>query len=179
MGAASVGLYSSAASVSEVWYFIPNIIMTAVFPAIINAKKISEKLYYERIKKLFWVLILISILTALPTTLLSKSIITFIFGIGFAGAFNVLQIYVWSNIGAALNLLAQQLLITENFTKIITVITFLGMATNVLLNIFLIPRYGMSGAAFASMISYIIPFCSLILFKQSRKIILNLFKNLK
>ncbi len=176
MGAASVGLYSSAVSVSEVWYFIPNIIISAIFPAIINAKKTSEKLYYERIKKLFWVLILISAVTALPTAIFSKPIITIIFGAGFSGAFGVLQIYVWSNIGGALNAFAQQLLITENYTKIILLTSFLGMATNVLLNIFLIPRYGISGAAFASLISYIIPFCSLILFKQTRNMILGVFK---
>ncbi len=139
-------------------------------------KKTSEALYYKRIKKLFWVLIFVSLITALPTTILSKYLITIIFGTGFLGALTVLQIYVWSNIGAALNMLAQQILVAENLTKIISMTTFLGMITNIVLNIFLIPKYGMAGAAFASLISYLIPFGSLILFKQSRKIIVNIFK---
>jgi O-antigen/teichoic acid export membrane protein len=109
--AKSVGLYSSAVSLSEVWYFIPNMIMSAVFPAIINAKKVSEELYYKRTRKLFLLLIFISFITALPTAFLSKYLITMIYGAGFLGALSVLQIYVWSNIGAALNMLAQQLLI--------------------------------------------------------------------
>lgn len=171
----SVGLYSSAVSISEVWYFIPNIIVMSVFPAIINAKKTSEELYYKRIKKLFLVLMSVSILTALPTMLLSKYLITIIFGAGFIGALTILQIYVWSNIGAALGSLAQQILIAENLTKVLSVTTFLGMLTNVLLNIILIPKYGMVGAALATLISYFIPFISLVLFKQSRKIFLNLF----
>ncbi len=176
MNAESVGLYGSAVAISEVWYFIPNIIAGALFPTIINAKKTSEALYYKRIKKLFWVLIFVSLITALPTTILSKYLITIIFGTGFLGALTVLQIYVWSNIGAALNMLAQQILVAENLTKIISMTTFLGMITNIVLNIFLIPKYGMAGAAFASLISYLIPFGSLILFKQSRKIIVNIFK---
>jgi len=175
----SVGLYSSAVTISEVWYFIPNIIVGAFFPAIVNAKKTSEKLYYQRIKKMFFVLFFVSILTALPTALLSKYLITIIFGAGFLGALTVLQIYVWSNIGAALNMLAQQILIVENYTKIISINTFVGMAMNVILNIILIPRYGMTGAALASLISYLAPTISLLFFPHTRKMILNIFRNNK
>lgn len=172
----SVGLYSSAVAISEVWYFIPNIIAGAMFPAIINAKKVSENLYYERIKKLFYILLLVSILTALPTTILSKYFISIIFGTSFLGAMMALKIYVWSNVGAVLNIFVQQLLIAENMTKIISISIFLGMITNVILNLFLIQKFDIPGAAFASLISYVIPFTSLLLFKQPRKIILNIFK---
>ena len=171
LSTASVGLYDSAVRVSELFYFIPNIIVGALFPAIINSKKVSMELYAKRSKKLFLTLIIISLLIALITTLLSKYLILFIFGAGFLGAVGVLQIYVWSNIGAAINLLVQQLLIVENLTKTVSFTIFLGMITNVILNIFLIPAYGMEGAAFASLVSYLVPSLSLILFKSSRKMI--------
>lgn len=175
MNAESVGLYDSAVRISELWYFVPNIIVAGLFPAIINAKKTSAELYYKRTKKLFLLVIAISIFTALPTALLSKYLISIIFGAGFIGALPVLQIYVWSNIGAALNLVMQQLLVVENMTKIISLTTFCGMITNVILNLILIPKYGMPGAAFASLISYMIPFISLLLFKKTRQLILNIF----
>ncbi len=177
MDATSVGLYSSAVSISEVWYFIPAIITSGLFPAIINAKKISEELYYKRIKKLFILILFISIITAIPTSFFSKNLLTIIFGTGFVGATTVLQIYVWSNIGGILNSFAQQVLVAENITKTISLMTFLGMIVNVTLNLFWIPRYGMAGAAFASLVSYLIPSLSLILFKQSRRIILSIFFN--
>ncbi len=177
MDTESVGLYDSAVRISEVWYFIPSMIIAGLFPAIVNAKKVSEELYYKRTKKLFLLIMAVSVSTALITALFSKYLITIIFGVGFIGGLSVLQVYVWSNIGAALNLVAQQVLVAENLTKVISVITFLGMATNVLLNIFMIPRYGMVGAAYASLISYIVPFLSLLLFKRSRKILLNIFMN--
>ena len=173
---ASVGLYDSAVRISELWFFLPNIIVGALFPAIMNARKTSEQLYYARIRKLFFALMAVAILTALPTALLSKYLILIIFGPKFLGALGVLKIYVWSNIGAALTLLMQHLLIAENHSKIILFTAFFGMAINVGLNIFLIPAYGMSGAAIASLISYFIPFLSLVLFKDSRII---LFKAVK
>lgn len=176
IGPESVGLYSSAVTISEAWYFIPNIITGALFPAIVNSKKVSEILYYKRIQKMFLLLIAVSIVTALPTAILAKYFIAIIFGTGFIGALSVLQIYVWSNIGATLNMFAQQLLIVENHTKIIFAITFLGMISNVLLNIVLIPKYGISGAAFASLVSYLVPFFSLLAFKESREMAGNIFK---
>src|SRR3989442_528209 len=48
-GAEAVGIYSAAVKLSEVWYFIPMAIVSSVFPSIIEAKKLSEKLYYDRI----------------------------------------------------------------------------------------------------------------------------------
>lgn len=176
MNAEAVGLYDSAVRISEIWYFLPNIIVAALFPTVVNAKKISEELYYKRAKKLFLFVMAVAIFTALPTALLSKYLITIIFGVGFIGALPVLQIYVWSNIGNALNLLMIGFLVSENKTKAISIATFCGMITNVILNVIFIPKYGMSGAAFASLISYMIPFLSLFLFKSTRELMLNIFK---
>jgi len=176
MDTESVGLYDSAVRISELLYFVPNIIITALFPAIINSKKVSDELYYKRTKKLFVLVVGISIFLAIPTALLSKYLITIIFGAGFIGAFPVLQIYVWSNIGAAMSILVGSFLVAENMTKIISLTTFCGMITNVILNLILIPKYGMSGAAFASLISYTIPFLSVFFFKKTRQLALNIFK---
>lgn len=173
----SVGLYDSAVRLSEISYFIPNILVAALFPAIINAKKISNELYYKRTKKLLLTLIIISTVVALITTLLSKYIVTIVFGVGFIGAVSVLKIYVWSNIGAALNLLIHQILIAENYTKNVSITIFFGMITNVILNLILIPKYGMNGAAFASLISYLIPFLSLLLFKKTKVLLLSILKS--
>lgn len=175
----SVGLYDSAVRISEIWYFIPNLIIISLFPAIINAKKTSIKSYYRRIRRLFLATILISIFTALFTSIFSKYFILIIFGSSFLGAITVLNIYVWSNIGAVLNFLSQQVLLAENLSKIISLAVFFGMITNIILNLILIPKYGISGAAFATLISYIIPFFSLVLFKKSRKIFMEIIKNEK
>lgn len=53
LGAEQVGFYAAAVRLSEAWYFIPMAITASVFPAIINAKKQSDDLYYERLQKLY------------------------------------------------------------------------------------------------------------------------------
>jgi O-antigen/teichoic acid export membrane protein len=173
----SVGLYDAAVRISEIWYFIPNIIIISLFPAIVNARKNSSNLYYKRIKHLFIIILSISILTALFTSIYSKYLILIIFGSGFIGSLTVLNIYVWSMIGASLSFLSQQVLIAENMSKTISISIFFGMIINVILNIILIPKYGMIGAAMATLISYIVPFISLFFFKKTKQIIFNIIKN--
>jgi len=43
LGSEAVGQYAVAVRLSELWYFIPMIVVSSLFPAIINAKEISEK----------------------------------------------------------------------------------------------------------------------------------------
>jgi O-antigen/teichoic acid export membrane protein len=175
--AKAVGLYDAAVRISELSYFVPQILLLALFPVIINAKKVSPELYYKRTKKLLLSLLVISISIALFITIFAKYLILIIFGASFAGALYPLWICAWSTVGASLNSLVQQILVAENMTKNITISAFLGMTTNVVLNIFFIPKYGISGAALATLISYMVPFFSLFLFKKTRVLLLTILNN--
>jgi len=57
----AVGNYAVAVRLSEVWYFIPMAITNSLFPAIISAKKVSEKLYYGRLQKLYDLMVWLAI----------------------------------------------------------------------------------------------------------------------
>jgi O-antigen/teichoic acid export membrane protein len=124
---------------------------------------------------LFYTLLFVSIVTASFTSLFAGPIISIVFGTGFIGAIGILQIYIWSNVGAAVNLLVHQLLLAEELTYISSYVTFFGMITNIALNLVFIPIYGITGAAIASLISYVIPFMGLYMFKKSRRLALQLF----
>lgn len=171
INAEAVGLYDAAVRISELSYFIPQIILVALLPTIINAKTISSELYYKRTKKLLITILIVSLGIALGITLFAKYLLLIIFGGAFLGALPALYICAWSTVGASLNSFAQQMLVVENATKNVTVSAFLGMVTNIILNFLLIPLYGISGAALATLISYTVPFLSLFLFKKTRTMI--------
>ena len=69
---------------------------------------------------------------------------------------NVLKIYIWSNLGLFLGTAVYQYLITENRIKLIFIITCLAMIANIILNLILIPKLGLIGAAWATLISYMV-----------------------
>jgi O-antigen/teichoic acid export membrane protein len=162
----AVGNYAVAVRLSEVWYFIPMAITNSVFPAIINAKKISEKLYYERLQKLYDLMVWLSIGIALPISLLSNNIIKLLFGIQYQFAGNVLR-----------RVAIGRYLITENYTKISFLRTFMGGIVNVILNIILIPKYGINGAAIATLISYFISTFLIVLIPKTYRNSVLMFKS--
>ena len=61
-------------------------------------------------------------------------------------------------------------MVIEDFQSYVLLTTFLGMSSNIICNIILIPRYGASGAALATLISYGIgSYLSLFFFSKVRK----------
>lgn len=154
MDAEAVGNYAVAVKLSEAWYFIPVAITGSVFPAIVNARKVSEKLYYERLQSLYSLMIWLSIGIALPIMFLAGDIIKLLFGEQYQHAAGVLKIYVWSLVFSSLGVASGKYLLTENHTRISFLRTFVGMLINVLLNIALIPKYEINGAAIATLLSY-------------------------
>jgi len=170
LGAESVGLYDAAVRLSEVWYFIPTLVISSLFPAIVNAHKTSLAQYYSRSRKLILFLFLFSSGTALLTYVFAPYIVYIVFGTGFLGAVPLLKIYIWSNIATALNAFTLNYLVIENKRKTIFISSFVGMALNVILNIILIPQYGSVGSAIATLISYSSLFLFIFTVKGSKNI---------
>ena len=152
----AVGNYAVAVRLSEVWYFIPMAITSSVFPAIINAKKISEKLYYERLQKLYDLMVIFAISIIIPITFLSKFIIHLLFGQLYNPAASVLSIHIWALIFVALGTARSNWILPENLQRYSLIYLLIGAITNILLNLLLIPRFGINGAAYATLFSQIL-----------------------
>ncbi len=154
----AVGIYSVAALLSEYWYFVPLGIVSSLVPAIINGRKSGEIIYKKRLRSLLGLIALVGVTAALFFTFFSDKLIQFFYGSNYIEAANILKIYIWGGVGMSLGFVVNQLLIIENKTKIIFVFGLISMLVNVILNVLLIPKFGMYGAAVATLISYsIIP----------------------
>ncbi|MFA6340942.1 MAG: flippase [Candidatus Paceibacterota bacterium] len=154
LGEVSVGLYAVAVKLSEIWYFIPGIICSSVFPAIINAKKSDENMYRGRLKKLYMFLGGGALLIAIPIAALAPWLIQIMFGAAYASSVPILQIYIWSGIGLFLSTGLNRYFLAENRLKPIFYYNLLSLLANIILNMILIPRVGLTGAAWATFISY-------------------------
>lgn len=165
----AVGNYAVAVKLSEAWYFIPMVITTSVFPAIINAKKNNEKLYLVRLQRLYCLMTWLAIGIALPITFLAHDIIRLLFGVQYVDAAGVLRIYIWSGVFSFLGVASGKYLIAENYTKISFLIRLIGMVINIFLNVIMIPMYGTNGAAYATLISYAVATFFIIFIHKTRK----------
>lgn len=149
-----VGIYSAAARIAEIWYFIPLGIAGSAFPLLVESKKQSEELYYERLQKLYNVLAMLSIAFALAMTMLSVPIVKLLYGPAYVTASGVLSILIWSGVPVSLGCAWSNWMLLENRTRTMFFVQFSGAAINLILNLLLIPRFGIIGSACATLISY-------------------------
>jgi PST family polysaccharide transporter len=126
-----------------------------VSPAIYKAKKnLSEEAYYQRIKSLLRLLSLFSIIISVSITLISPALISALFGQAFSDSTLILQIHTWASIFVFSGTGASCWFIAEQLTHLTFFRTLLGAILNILLNIYLIPKYEGVGAAIATVVSY-------------------------
>jgi PST family polysaccharide transporter len=174
VGEHEVGIYAAATKLSEIWYFLPGIIVASVSPAIIKAHSNDSVQYISKLRQLYFVMAWLAIGISLPLSLLSGSIINILFGSEFADAGPVLAIHLWASLAVFLGVASSQFLLVEQLQKISFYRTLVGLVCNVILNLLLIPDMGAKGAAIATVVSYFVATFSLILFSSSRKHTLHL-----
>lgn len=153
VGVEAVGIYSAATRISEVWYFIPMMIVASVFPAILEAKKLSEALYYQRLQRLYNLMVWLSVAVALPMTFLATPIVILLYGNAYAEAGAVLAIHIWASVFVFLGVASSQWFIAENRQILNFQRTVLGAFLNVGLNLIFIPSFGAIGAAVATVLA--------------------------
>lgn len=156
LGASDVGRYAAAISLSEVWFFIPMVISSSLFPAIVESKKTDEQLYQNRLQKLFKLVVFVAIAIAILMTLLSDFLISLLFGIEYQGAADILKIHIWAGVFISLGVASGKWLLVENMQNIMLWRVLTGMVVNVSLNIYLIPIYGLYGAASATLLGQMV-----------------------
>ena len=166
-----LGNYAVSVRISESWYFIPMIISGVLYPSIIKAKEVDLELYHLRLKQLFFTTIWIAIIFAFFLLYFSGDIITMLFGNKYSTENNVLSILAFAGIFVAMGYVNGKWMIAENYTKIELVRNVFGLVVNVILNIILIPIYGIDGAAISTLISIFFASNAVLFFyKKTRKI---------
>lgn len=155
MNAAAVGQYAAAVRISEAWYFIPIVICSSLFPAIINAKVQSSSLYYSRLQRLYRLMVWLAIAVALPMSFLSSTVVQLLYGDQYKEAAAVLTIHIWSGIVVFFGVANNKWLLSENLQGYRLFVDGFGAFSNVILNLILIPLYGVVGAALATLFSYL------------------------
>ena len=165
----AVGYYAVAVKLSEIWYLVPILSFNAVFPAIVNAKRVSQELYERRLSKIYFYFFWCSIIVAIIFTFSSNIIVKNLFGTAYIPSIKPMIIYNWTLIGYALSVVLSNCLIIDHKTKFNFIINGLSAVSNILLNLIFIPRFGIIGAAYATVISYFVLLASLNLFKSTRQ----------
>ena len=153
VGVKESGAYATVASLSEAWNFVPSVIVTSLFPAILNARRDDLDRYKKRIQHLYDLMVYLSVPVAIVITFASPLIYK-LFKPEYAYAARVLSVHIWSGVFVFLGAASGQYLIAENLNKLTFIRTGFGAIVNIGLNLILIPKMGMMGAAIATLVAY-------------------------
>ena len=98
------------------------------------------------------------------------------YGKEYIQASEILKIHAWSIILMSLLVTSSKYILKINRQDIIFKRELMGLTSNIILNFLLIPRYGIKGAAWATLISYSVSsFFSNFFFKETRPLIKKQF----
>lgn len=156
VGDHEAGIYAAAVKLSETWYFLPAIISTSLFPAIINARKVGIDLYHARLQDLYDLMTLLSVSLAVVVSFMSTPLISWVFGAAFSDAGPVLALHIWAGVLVFGSFARQRWVLAENLQGKEAWLNLTGAVLNVLFNLALIPAYGALGAALATVLSYFV-----------------------
>lgn len=154
IGAEPLGNYSAALKISESYYFVPVIICSSLFPAIIKGKSISEREYSSRMQKLYILLTWFSFLFALGVSIFADQISYIVYKNRFSGVGPVLSLHIWAGLFVFWGTATGKWLVIEDRQIFDMFNTVMGAIINVGLNFLLIPHYGIYGSALATVIAY-------------------------
>ncbi len=150
----AVGVYSAAVRISEVWYFIPLAIISSVYPSIIEAKSANEALYLDRLQRLFNFMALISIIVAIFLTLFANIVVETLYGNEYKEANNVLVLLAWAGLFTSVGCASAKWVVIEGYFLNALIRVVAAAIINIIANLFLIPAYGIQGAAISTLLAY-------------------------
>ena len=154
LGKAVFGVYDTVVKLSEGWYFIPTAIVTALFPAIMNARRDDPVRYRRRLQHLYELMTMVSVAIAIVTTLAAPFVYRIFYSSAYAAGAPVLIVHIWAGVFMFLYVATGQYLLAEGYTRISLARAVAGAVINIGLNNWWIPEYGMIGAAYATLVTY-------------------------
>lgn len=165
-----VGYYTSAITISAVWAFLPNAMISSFRPTIMELKKEGkENLYQRRLTQLYSLIIWMSIIFSFGVFVFADFVIDIFYGKDYAGAVNTLRIMVWAEALAVISTTRSIWILCEKKNRYVKYYIAIGAVVNICLNFVLIPRYGIEGAAFATLVSeFTVLIAAPVMFRETR-----------
>lgn len=171
-----LGLFSAAIPFSTAIYFVPMALSVVLTPILSKIRAQSIERYLNLFKSIYTGIWILLIPYCVIMSLVSPYLIKLFYGNKYDGAEDVLRILVYTAIPVSLGVVQGIWIVNEKLNNINLYKSIIGACSNVIFNFLLIPRFGIVGAAFSTLISYFLSamvsnlfFCRDVFFAQLPK----------
>lgn len=146
-GAAEIGFYTVAYTVSEMTTIIPTMFMASLFPLISQMHENSRHSFADTCAKSMKYMLFVGLPMAFTVTLWAPPVITLFYGSAFSRSAVALQIIIWSAAAMYVGIILGSTFVSANLQKLSLKLTIGAVVFNIALNLLVIPRYGYLGAS--------------------------------
>lgn len=153
-GADETGLYAACVRAVEVLGVVPLALMSSLAPFMTTFNISSKELFKRSYRMSFKYLLIFIIPVAFGSACFFREVIGLLYGQSYVLAGNAFVILVFAEIFVFLGIVNNAILVATDKQRLDPVFTGLSVLVNIILNIVLIPVYGLTGAAAASLAAY-------------------------
>lgn len=146
-----LGIYSVSVRYIEIYHFIPKIIMISILPVILTSRN-----YYVKLLGINSLMNKISLILIIFIFLSSDIVIPLIFSDTYIESINITKILSFSIFFVFLGVVNEHWYVTKNLQKFYALYVSFGALLNIILNYILISNFGLKGAAYATVLTYLI-----------------------
>ncbi len=151
----SVACYTLAVSLCAVWGFVLEAVIESLHPGIMQLHSKSRAAFDRRNRQLYAITFYGALAMSLVTCLVAEPLVRLLYGEEYAPAVAPLQIVVWYTAFSYLGGARNAWVVCENAQNHLKYLYAAAALLNVALNALLIPDFGASGAAVASLVTQI------------------------
>ena len=151
----SVGYYSLASSVNLMWVFVLQAIIDSMYPTIMRLYEKDREQFDRKNRQLYAIVIYVSMAAAVCFVVFAPLVIRILYGNAYMPAVGPLRIITWYTIFSYLGVARNAWIVCENKQKYLKYMYLSAAFINIGLNYLMIPVWGASGAALASLITQI------------------------
>ena len=154
-GDLEVGLYNAAYKFLDMAVILAVMIFNPLMPIMSKYALESRDKLRHNFARIFEYISMAILPVAIITPFVSRPLINFCFGAGFSKASGALEIMAWIGVLVFYSILNYTVLVAVEVVAFQIWLTALSAIMNVSLNLFLIPTYGIVGAAWATLLTEI------------------------
>lgn len=153
MDESEVGYYATAVSLCNTWVFLLSALIDSLYPSLLASFHKDKDAFERKNRQMYAVVFYMSFFVSLLFMLFANPLVSLLYGSKYLSAATPLRIITWYTAFSYLGVARNAWIVCyhkQNYLKYL----YIGAAlTNVILNLIMIPSWGASGAAAASLLT--------------------------
>jgi O-antigen/teichoic acid export membrane protein len=169
LGASQLGQYAAAMRLVNVFSFLPVVVQIVAAPEIARAKMAGDAVYAKRLHDVYRLMMCLFLAVAVPLMLFGPAVVRMLYGSAYDGASGLLPWLAFRLFFTNFGVARSMYITNDRLFRFALLTAIAGGATNVLMNLLLVPHWGVLGAIASSLAAFAVTTFALEIFERNAR----------